>query len=285
MDITQNGSVTTLRLDFGSGQKRKVYLLSDVHFDSVYCDRDLLEKHLKRAVQENAVILDAGDFFDAMQGHFDPRRSMDDLRPEYRRDDYYDFVVHDAAEFLKPYAENFVMMGAGNHELAVLRNANTNLTDRLVHELRHNGAKTAVGGYKGWFRIVWRYAHGNDGNSFLIRYSHSGGGQSAPVTRGVIDTNRQAVYLPDANVVWNGHNHYGWIVPIARERINTRGVVYSDIAWFVRTPGYKAEYERNDIGYAAQKAAGPTPRGAIVITLEYADKGVLLPSIEPLFDV
>jgi hypothetical protein len=284
MEITQSNGVITLCLDFELGQAQKIYLFSDIHFDSIFCDRDLLEKHLKRAGSENAIILDGGDFFDAMQGRFDPRRSMDDLRPEYRREDYYDFVVQDAAEFLKPYAQNIAMLAVGNHELSVLKNANTHLTDRLVSELRHSGSLVLAGGFKGWVRILWKYKHGMDRNSFLIRYSHSGGGGSAPVTRGVIDTNRQAVYLPDAHVVWNGHNHHGWVMPIARERINGHGVMYSDLTWFVRTPGYKAEYENSHIGYAAQKAAGPRPRGCVVITLEYAKKGVMLSRSEPMFE-
>jgi len=287
MEITQGSDVVTLRLNFEVGQKQKIYLISDVHFDSIFCNRDLLEKHLKKAIKEDALILDGGDFFDAMQGRADPRRSMDELRPEYRREDYYDFVVQDAAEFLKPFAKNMVLMAVGNHELAVLKNANTHLTDRLVAELRRHGSQVVTAGFKGWVRILWRYKNGHDGNSFLIRYSHSGGSGNAPVTRGVIDTNRQAVYLPDAHVVWNGHNHHGWVVPIARERISSMGSVYTDMAWFVRTPGYKAEYEGSNVGYAAQKAMGPRPRGCVVITLEYdrSRDSVLHSSVEPLFEV
>jgi hypothetical protein len=56
-----------------------------------------------------------------MQGRFDPRRDMDELRPEYRRNDYYDFVVRDAADFLEPYANNIALISDGNHELAVLK--------------------------------------------------------------------------------------------------------------------------------------------------------------------
>jgi hypothetical protein len=284
MDVSQSGGVTTVRIDVEVGQQQKIYLISDAHFDSVFCDRDLFKRHLERALKDKAFILDGGDFFDAMQGRFDPRRSMDELRPEYRRDDYYDFVVRDAAEYLEPFAPSMILMAPGNHELSILKNANTYLTDRLVAELRRRGAPVVTGGFKGWVRVLWRYRNGNDGGSFLIRYSHSGGGHSAPVTRGVIDTNRQAVYLPDAHVVWNGHNHEGWIVPIARERISGKGSVFSDIAWFIRTPGYKAEYESSDIGFAAQRATGPRPRGCAVITLEYTKKGTMSSHIEPLFE-
>lgn len=285
MEIAQKDGVTTIRLEFEAGQRQKFYLFSDVHFDSVFCDRRLLQGHLQQAAEDDAYILDAGDFFDAMQGRFDPRRSMDELREEYRRNDYYDFVVKDAANFWKPYAKNLLLMAVGNHELAVLKNANTHLTDRLTAELRSNGSRVVTGGFKGWVRILWKYKNGAEAGSFLIRYSHSGGGHSAPVTRGVIETNRQAVYLPDANVVWNGHSHHGWIVPIARERLSNKGIVTTDMTWFVRTPGYKAEYEQSDSGYLAQRATGPTPRGAVVITLEFSKGHGITSRLEPLFEV
>jgi len=48
-----------------------------------------------------------GDWFDAMQGKFDPRRNMDELRPEYRTEKYFDVVVESSAEFLKPYAKKY----------------------------------------------------------------------------------------------------------------------------------------------------------------------------------
>jgi len=54
-----------------------------------------------------------GDMFDVMQGRYDPRRSYDDLRPEYKTSTYLDDIVKDAADFFKPYAKNFLMIGRG----------------------------------------------------------------------------------------------------------------------------------------------------------------------------
>ena len=62
-----------------------------------------LAADLQTAVDRNAMIFLFGDVFDAMQGRFDPRRSLDELRPEYRRSDYFDFVVKDAARILSPF--------------------------------------------------------------------------------------------------------------------------------------------------------------------------------------
>jgi len=283
MNIEINSDVITVTENIPEDWEKKIYLFSDVHFDSMYCQRDIYTKHLESAKKEDAWILDAGDLFDAMQGRFDPRRNMDDLRPEYRRADYYDYVVGDVASFLTPYADNFVMLGMGNHELGVLKNVNSNLTDRLASKLREQKSQVVCGGFKGWVRILVRRDNIPSG-SVVIRFSHSGGGGNAPVTRGVIDTNRQAVYLPDANIVWNGHNHHGWIVPIARERISNKGVIYSDLAWYVRTPGYKAEYLNSSNGFEAQRAGGPRPLGCVVVSLTHFHRRLKI-KVEPLFEV
>ena len=215
---TVDGAVTTLRLDDARGGWEQWFLLmSDNHHDSVYCNRDLEIEHLEEAKRKQARIFIFGDFFDAMQGRFDPRRSMDELRPEYRVENYYDVVVRDSAKFLSPYADLIDVISDGNHELAVRKNANTDLIDRLVYELRQGGKSTVVhGGYGGWIRMMFDKTGVRE--SIKLKYFH-GAGAEAPVTRGVIQTNRQAVYLPDADVVVNGHcfddeteilTPYGW---------------------------------------------------------------------------
>jgi len=282
MNIEINSGVITVTENIPEDWEKKIYLFSDVHYDSMYCQRDIYIKHLESAKKDDAWILDAEDLFDAIQGRFDPRRNMDDLRPEYRRADYYDFVVNDVASFLMPYADNIIMLGMGNHELGVLKNVNSNLTDRLVSKLREQKSKVVCGGFKGWLRLLVRRNNMPSG-SVVIRFSHSGGGGNAPVTRGVIDTNRQAVYLPDADIVWNGHNHHGWVVPIARERVSNKGVIYSDLAWYVRTPGYKAEYLFSSNGFEAQRATGPRPLGCVVVSLIHSHRRLKI-KVEPLFE-
>jgi len=104
----------------------------------------------------------------------------------------------------------------------------------------------------------------------------------APVTRGVIATNRQAVYEPDADVVWNGHSHTAYIVPIARERLSAKGKVFNDVGWFIRTPGYKRDWEFQD-GFVAQKGLGPNPIGCARIELKFSS--VSYPSVTAYLEV
>ena len=272
--------VITVELNSEETLEQAVYLISDAHFDSIASDRTVLKRHLDKALSEDALIILGGDWFDAMQGKFDPRRNLDELRPEYRCEKYFDVVVEDSAKFLEPYAKNIIAVTQGNHELAVRRNSNTDLVDRLVFHLRLAGSKAVTGGWKGWFRFLLR-SHNRSGNVKLY-YSHGGAGSVAPVTRGVIATNRQAVYEPDADVIWNGHSHTAYIVPIVRERLSVKGKIYNDVGWFLRTPGYKRDWQMQD-GFVAQKGLGPNPIGCAKIHLKFGS--VSYPSVSAHLEV
>jgi predicted phosphodiesterase len=260
--IETNGNVLSAYFDVVSGWEQWYLLVSDIHHDSVYCNQEMWKRHLEEAKQKRALIICTGDLYDAMQGRMDPRRSMKELRPEYRRDDYYDFAVKDIGDFLAPYADNLLMIGRGNHETSILKNANTDLVDRLAFYLNTvYKANVRTGGYGGWIRFMFTHSDGVPDSSLKLKYFH-GAGSEAPVTRGVIQTNRQAVYLPDADIVVNGHNHNNYYVPISRERLSNKGVQYFDIQHHVRIPGYKQEYADGSGGWAVERGGVPKPIGA-----------------------
>lgn len=239
MKIEQKGEVTTVYLDASAGWEQWVMLRSDAHHDSKLCDRAVELRHLKLAQERKALIIDAGDTFDLMQGRFDNRRSYDEIRPEYLRDNYYDLAIDDAINFYAPFAKNFLVIGDGNHEGAVVKNANTNPNDRLVAGLNRAGGNVKHGATGGWVRFMYSMS-GVPKGSLKLYYHHSGGSNSeAPVSKGVIQTNRQGVYLPDADIVLNGHTHTNYWLAIPRIRLSNKGEPYNDLCHFVRTPGYK----------------------------------------------
>jgi predicted phosphodiesterase len=262
IDSKQAGAITTLIID---NKEQKFFFTSDVHFDSVYCNRKVFFQDLDEAVKQNALICIIGDFFDTMDGRFDPRRDMSILRPEYRRKDYYDYVIVDAAEKLEKYTKNIALITPGNHELSVLKNANTYLSDRLVSMLNTKGGNVLHGGYGGWIRIMMRRDDRFEG-TVRIKYFHGSGGE-APVTRGAIQTNRQAVYLPDADIVINGHSHNSYWIPITRERLSNKGVHYFDTQHHVRTPGYMQSYGDGSTGWEVTRGGVPKPVGGCFITV------------------
>lgn len=242
-------------------------LQSDVHWDNPHCDRAALSQHWHAARERDAPILDNGDFFCAMQGKWDKRANKDDLREEHRTGDYLDALVRTAAEALSPYADLLTLRGQGNHETGVLKKHETNLTDRLVERLKAITATTPIqlGGYSGFVIFHVKYS----GLTFPLKlYYHHGYGGGGPVTRGVIQTNRQAVYLADADFVWTGHTHDAWQVPIARVRLNQdcTKVVHCRQVHF-RTPGYKEEYSDGYGGFHIERGGPPKPTGAVWLRL------------------
>jgi hypothetical protein len=244
-----------------------VLLVSDAHWDSPHCDRDLLARHMALAVERNAPILDAGDFFDVMGGKYDPRASKAELRPELLKGNYLDEVVSQSAEWLRPYASHLTLRGQGNHETAMLKRHETNLTERLTERLRSMGSPADTGGFSGFVRVTFSDgASHRDGKTLWYHHGYGGGG---PVTRGVIQTNRQAVYLSDADLVWNGHTHDAWQMPIERIRLTSRNIVEKHRQLHIRTAGYKEEYEDGYGGWHIERGAPPKPVGGAWVRFFY----------------
>ena len=112
-----------------------------------------------------------------------------------------------------------MLISDGSHETATHKKSNISLTDRLVWLLN-----TQYGGR----------------GSVKTKYFHGAGGD-APVTRGVIQTNRQVVYMNGTYIVVNGHNHHSYYLPIVQESVSESGKVVYSTQHHVRTPGYKNE--------------------------------------------
>jgi len=159
-------------------------------------------------------------------------------------------------------------LSPGNHETAIRKRHETCLTERLVTRLNaEHGGQIEKMPYASWvqFRIVMS-PHTKSWTINMYQFHGSGGG--GPVTRGVIGTNRRAVYLPDADVVWTGHTHDSWLVPITREGISTPGFPRRSTQYHVCTPGYKDEFSPGD-GWHIETGKAPKPIGAYWMRLHF----------------
>eukprot|EP00752_Nemacystus_decipiens_P016733 g14971.t1 len=243
-----------------------VFLKSDDHWDNPKCHRHLLEKHLKLAVARNAPIIGGGDLFCAMQGKYDKRSCKSDLRPEHQNGRYLDSLVDTAADWYAPYAKNMVCEGRGNHETAIAKRHETDLTDRVCAKLRGSGGITEAMGYGYWVRFHLK--RGAQSKSYRMKVFHGSGG-GGPVTKGVIQTNRRAVFLPDADIVMSGHVHESWSVCLRRERINEANTITHDSQWHVCTPSYKEEYGDGHGGWHVERGAPPKPLGGYWLRFFY----------------
>ena len=266
-----NKNVLDIHIDYESGNWEQWFLLSsDRHWDNPKSDWDLQKKHLEMAKERNAKILDFGDLFCAMQGKYDRRASKENIRPEHNTANYLDALVDTASDFFKPYAHLFAHISEGNHETAIKRNHETDLIERFITLLNHKaGTSISKGLYTGWIRFRLKYKNGQHHQTYNLNYTHGYGG-GGPVTRGVIQTNRKAVYLPDAHFCISGHVHEQWLVTIPRERISIKGNVKIDEQIHVCLPTYKEEYLMGE-QYHRERGRPPKPLGAYWLRF-YADK-------------
>jgi hypothetical protein len=246
-----------------------ILLTADRHWDNPHSDWKLQKEHLELAKERNAPIIDIGDFFCAMQGKYDPRRSYDNIREMHMGEDYLGLLLDTAEDWFTPYAGQFAIIGTGNHETAVLKNNGLDLTRQIARRLRRASGKDwpCRGGYGGYVRIRVNPA-GNTQRSIMVKYFHGSGG-GGPVTKGVIQTNRRAVFLPDADVVVTGHIHEQWLVTLTQERVTQKGTVDIKSQYHVCVPTYKNEWNKGAGGFHVERGRPPKPIGCVWMKIGY----------------
>lgn len=257
-------------------QGEALFLLSgDRHHDNPHTDHALELRHLQMAKDQGMGIVDVGDLFCAMEGRADPRRHRSGVRPEHATvPDYFDSIVRHAADFYAPFAKNFIVIGLGNHETAVLKNQETNLTERLCERMTTlSKHKVYPGGYGNW--IIFRSTINTRRFSLIMKTFHGSGGGGL-MTADVLRTRRIASWTPDADVIVGGHTHDQWWMALARERLQTLNGTYRvelDTQHHVRTGTYKDEYGDGFSGFHVERGAPPKPTGAIVMRIFLENMG------------
>jgi hypothetical protein len=279
--VQHHRNIHTVELDGDSKISEWWFLLSgDRHHDNPHSLHDLERKHLDEAVARNAGIIDVGDLNCCMEGRFDPRRNKAGIREEHATaPDYLDSIIRHAADFYSPYARNFVLIGRGNHETAILKACETDLTERLCERMsQQSGHKVYSGGYGGWVRFITR--NGSGRYTLTLKYFHGSGG-AALMSFDTLKVRRAAAVTPDADVVVSGHVHKQWVMPLARERLvmDQRGPrVVSDIQWHIRTGTYKDEFADGFAGFHVEQGRTPEIMGAVWMKLKFERRTVKQPN-------
>jgi len=257
----QSRNVHTVRVKSDGKNWEQWFLLSsDRHHDNAHTSHELELKHLQMARERGAGIIDIGDMHCAMNGKWDKRADLTSCRPEQQEGRYLDSLVECASEFYSPYAENFVVIGRGNHESSILKRHESCITERTCERISAlSGTRVYSGGYGGWVRFIISY--NNSKTQCNLKYYHGSGG-GGPVTRGVIQTNRMAVIYPQAHIIASGHTHDHWVVEIAREKLYKSGRVGMDTVTHVRCGTYKDEYGDGFGGWHVERGMPPKGLGA-----------------------
>lgn len=255
-------SIVRLPIRRQKGWEHWFLLTSDWHLDSPHCDRPRLKSALSDCVDRGGQWFSFGDTFDVMGGKWDPRSGKTDVRPEFQRGDYLDAVVQDASKFITPHASSGLVISPGNHETSILRRHETDLVERLVaYTNRDTGSTIRKGTYEGW--VLFRTHDESEpraGRQTISLHYHHGHGGGGPVTQGVIQAQRRAVYLPDANIVCSGHIHYAWQTEFERVRLRDSGRTYTDTQLHLGLSCWKDEYSSGD-GYHVEQGRAPRPMG------------------------
>ena len=229
--------------------------LSDVHYDSKECDRDLLDRHLREAEKRGALVFINGDWFDLMQGKKDPRGSYSSLRPEYKAANYLDLVIQESADYLSKFNLQYII-GRGNHE--------TNITERMHHDpiaslamlMRMQGKDVTDVGYDGYicYRMRWSSYVGS-----VVQYFHHGYGGAAPRSKGVLNADLNQAAYPDADIYTTGHTHNKTYIPLIAEKVSpSSGTIRRQVCHHIQTGSYK---KLSDMGWAKEKGFKATPMG------------------------
>jgi len=264
-------NIHVVHMDLRSMADERWFLLSsDRHHDNPHADHALELKHLREAKAREAGIIDVGDLFCAMGGRADPRRAKHGVtRPEHAlANDYFDSLVRHAADFYSPFARNFVMVGRGNHETSVLKNQETDLTERLCERMSSmSGQRVHSGGYGGW--VQFRLQYGTQFYTLNMKYFHGSGGGGL-MTMDTLRVRRIASWTPDADVIVGGHTHDQWIMSVERERLKTKNGDYKveiSTQHHVRCGTYKDEYGDGFGGWHIERGGPPKSLGAVWMKL------------------
>lgn len=264
-----NAVVTEIKMKYKAGFEKWFLLTSDHHWDNPKCDLKLLKRHHKEALERDAGIFCFGDLFCVMQGKYDKRSSKSDLREEHKKSNYLDTVIQTAVDWYKDYSANYILVSDGNHETAIVRKHETDILQRYVDLQNHTSKSNILKGlYSGY--IVFRFEHESGGgrSNYKISYNHGYGG-GGPVTKGVIQSNRKAVYIPDADLVVSGHVHERWMLEIPKERLDRDSLVpYIHTQTHLTLGTYKEEYLPHK-GFHIEKGRPPKPLGGAWLRFYY----------------
>ena len=182
----------------------KLALFSDTHVDSPNFDEPTFVEHAKYCLEDQRYMLFGGDIFDAIL-RTDHKRAVNSLLE--KGDNQLNIKLDKAYELLKPYQEQILFFGTGNHEFSCTKYNGVDLLEVLAKML-NAGSKhqIVVGNYANFLRFNFKEPRGKSAAHYDIYQHHGMGSSSAAVTKGMIDFNRIAKGA-NVDLIWIGHRH------------------------------------------------------------------------------
>ena len=223
----------------------KLAVISDGHCDSPFFDAPAFVGIMNGIKAEKRLVIVNGDLLDAIL-RTDIKRGANHLMEH--TDDQLNQKIKRVVELLKPYQENILFIGRGNHESSCLKFNGVDVLD-IICEMINAGKehKLICGNYSNWLRFNWYSSNGKSAAHYDI-YMHHGAGGAAPVTKGMIDFDRLASSV-DADLVIIGHKHNAVVDyshPLQKLTGNGEFVLKNRI--FLQTPSFQVprKIDQND---------------------------------------
>ena len=232
-----------------AGTTLKLALFSDIHFDSPDCDKITLKKHFDYCLKDGRYILINGDLFDAILLK-DQKRAVNHLME--KNDNQLNTKINAVVEFLRPYKNNILFIGRGNHEESILKYSGLDvleMTGQILNTDSKNKHKIEIGNYSNFLRFNFVDKNNKPKTHYDI-FLHHGLGGSAPVSAGMIDFNRMSTSIV-ADLIAIGHKHRAI-------QNNSQPIMYADQngeikiknRQFIQTPSYqKNKTMTNEINF------------------------------------
>lgn len=256
------------------GNKARIALLSDIHWDNPKCDWGLLKAHLDYCKDESIPIHINGDMFCLMQGRGDRRGNKSDIREIHNNAKYLDSIVDTAIDWFAPYAHLITVIGYGNHETAIIKYQETDILKRFTEKINIvHSSKIHAGGYGGW--VIYELSNNGCVTTFQHKYFHGSGGGGV-VTRGAINLTRALETYEGFDIFSMGHIHENAARNDVRETINTSsktGAKHEQKQIHLALTGtYKEEYGTGSKGWHVERGAPPKPIGGRILELTFKRK-------------
>jgi len=257
--------------DYSEQREWFFFLASDLHIGHIRFDRELFDKQFREAKEMGAKILINGDLFDAITPS--DRKRYHPSGDKYKIDAHLNAAIDEAYKLLKPYAEDILLIGHGNHEASTVRWSGIDPIQMLARDFGREGTYIRLGGYTGFARLVFT-DKGSRSRTYDIYYNHGQGG-SAEVTKGMIGLQRRNNII--ANVVWLGHSHTAVVTQMdALQGVSSANKLVSRTRLGVITGSftkvYRPEYNINETGYMndyeEEHMRTPHGRGGIFLRLK-----------------
>jgi hypothetical protein len=253
----------------------RIGCISDTHIGASSMNHKHLADDLQRMMDLNCRIGINGDIFDAIL-HSDVKRYNPlavDKRLHQMDGTPLDNAIHLAYETFKPYATHIDWIGIGNHEDHVKKRHHICITSILIDRLNQlPGVNIRHGGWCGFWHLILNYH--NTRTAFTV-YRHHGAGGSAPMTKGMLDTQRMMIWLSNVDAIWIGHKHNRWVSTDMKARyepIKNRTKMFPVVQ--MMTGSYLDTYGDEEDGtapsYAEAWNLAPQMHGGIILELRQA---------------